>query len=344
MGRLSGRREREQEQRDEWLSAYLDGELSAEEQTRLEAQLATDLALQAELDALRRTVTLVRDLASVPIPRNFILPQTMAARARPAPALRPRRAWTAPFLTAATAVVSLLFVVVLAGDLLLSGAGRGASEPASAWPVAQIAESEAPREAPAPASVGEQVAVTIEVEAETVFEVEEALGLGAVPTDTLLPMPAEAPPNAEPTATDVAEGYVVEESRDVSSTVPAMGGGGPTVEPTTVLPTPSPTMAEKAEDTSTILSTATAVSRADESDLDLTPREMEKITPSPQAVGEAESEAAEAMPGALESEVRDEYDQPPAETLPWRILEIVLGLVALGLALATIRAWRARHS
>jgi hypothetical protein len=103
-------------------------------------------------------------------------------------------------------------------------------------------------------------------------------------------------------------------------------------------------MAEEAEDTSTILSTATAVSRADESDLDLTPREMEKITPSPQAVGEAEPEAVEAMPGALESEAWDEHDQPPAETLPWRILEVVLGLVALGLALATIRAWRARHS
>jgi hypothetical protein len=29
--------------------------------------------------------------------------------------------------------------------------------------------------------------------------------------------------------------------------------------------------------------------------------------------------------------------------LPWRVLEIALGLIALGLAFFTIRAWRARR-
>ena len=82
----------------------------------MKAQLADDPALQSELDALRRTVEMVRELPAQPIPRNFILPQTAATRSRPTPAVRPRRRWAAPFLTAASAIVGLLFVVVLAGD------------------------------------------------------------------------------------------------------------------------------------------------------------------------------------------------------------------------------------
>ena len=162
MGRLFARKVDEREQRDELLSAYLDGQLSAGERARLETQLAADPALRAELEALRHTVALVRDLPPVPIPRNFILPQTMAARPRPVPPLRPRRTWAAPLLTAATAFVSLLFVVVLAGDLLLSGTGGQAFAPAAE----PLLEAKAPQAAlaPSPASddfvaVGDHVAV-----------------------------------------------------------------------------------------------------------------------------------------------------------------------------------------
>ena len=307
MGRLFGRRDRERERRDELLSAYLDGELSAEERVRLEAQLATDPVLQAELDALRRTVTLVRDLPLVPISRNFILPQTMAARPRPAPSVRHRRVWAAPFLTVATAVVSLMFVVVLAGDLLLSGAGGLATAPVAE----QVMEMEAPSEArellPAEQVVAEaEIAVTVEVENVEKAGTEEILVPGAMPTDTLLPAPAEVPPAAEPTATAVMEAYAVEVSGDVSATAPAMGGGGTTVE---------------TEDTSTAPPTATAAPRADEEGLELAPRE--------------------AAPGALEAEA--EYGPPPTVALPWRVVEVVLGLATLGLALATIWAWRTRH-
>ncbi|MEE9616174.1 MAG: zf-HC2 domain-containing protein, partial [Anaerolineae bacterium] len=141
MVRLFTRQAGKREQRDELLSAYLDDQLSAGERARLEAQLATDPVLRAELDTLRHTVALVRDLPPVPIPRNFILPRTVAARPRPVQRARPRPAWTAPLLTAATAVVSLVFVVVLAGDLLLSGVGGQAFAPAAAPPM----EAEAPQ-------------------------------------------------------------------------------------------------------------------------------------------------------------------------------------------------------
>lgn len=129
MARWFTKRDKEQEQRDELLSAYLDGQLSAEVRTRLEAELAADPALRAELEALRRTVALVRDLPRVSAPRNFILPQTVAPRPRPVP-LRSRRS-LAPLLTAATSLAALLFLAVLIGDLLISSASHRALAPAA---------------------------------------------------------------------------------------------------------------------------------------------------------------------------------------------------------------------
>lgn len=371
MGRLFGQQDRKREQRDELLSAYLDGQLSAEDQVRLEAQLVTDQALQAELDALRRTVALVRDLSPAPLPRNFILPQAMAARPQSAPSARPRRAWAAPFLTAATAVVSLMFVVVLAGDLLLlSGRGQFASAPASDWAVTEMMESDAPQEAPAAAPVTEQAVaeVTVEVEAEVVVEAEEALRYEAMPTDTQLPMPAEVPPETEPTTTSVAEDYAVEASNDMSATVPAAGGEEPVSEPALSAPVPSPTataadlpppgaspaaelltvpfpptptVVEEAGEVLTVSPTAAESARALEGGPTLTP--MEDVTLPPQADGEAQPEAAKAEPGESGDEVGVEYGPPPTTTLPWRALEIVLGLATLGLAIATVSAWRARR-
>ncbi len=126
------KRSREQEQRDELLSAYLDGQLAAEERARLEAQLATDPALRTELEALRRTVALVRNLPRVPAPRNFVLPQTIAIRPRPVPAVRSRRA-LAPLFTVATSIAALLFIAVLVGDLWSATIGpRLALAPAAA--------------------------------------------------------------------------------------------------------------------------------------------------------------------------------------------------------------------
>jgi hypothetical protein len=53
---------------------------------------------------------------------------------------------------------------------------------------------------------------------------------------------------------------------------------------------------------------------------------------------EEEPEAARPTQGA------EERGTPAPATLPlWRVLEAVLGLVALGLALATVWAWRIRR-
>lgn len=329
---------RERERRDELLSAYLDGQLGARERARLEARLAADPALRAELEALRRTVVLVHDLPSVPIPRNFILAQTMAVRPRPARPSRPRRAWAAPFLTAATAVVSLMFVVVLAGDLLLSGVGQVGFAPAAE----PALEAEAPQMALAPSPLSETVVVEqVEVEAEA----EKAL-----PAPTAAEMPVEAPREAPPEA-PAEERYDAETPEDVAPTEPGMGGGGPTEEPRAAAapvatgtaiptpapaPTPTPSVVEEAAEAPKAAATATAVPEWDKAPVTPTPSEMGEAAP--QVTGEEEPGAAEGARGVPEREAGLR-----ARISPWRVVEAILGLAALGLALATIWAWRASH-
>ncbi len=347
MGRLFTRQARGRKQRDELLSAYLDGQLSTGERARLEARLATDSALEAELEALRHTVALVHDLPPTPIPRNFILPQTIAARPRPMPSKGHRSAWAAPLLTAATAVVSLLFVVVLAGDLLLSGTGRVAFAPAGE----RMMEAEAPQAALAPSQVSEEVTVEVEVEAEVKAETEEV-----IPAATPLPMPMEAPPEAIPEATAEAEHYAARTPEDVETTVaeeaaiaptaPATPegtlspdqamGGGQIEEPTVPAPTPSPSVAEEAAATPTSPATATAVPERNVGGIGPTPSEVAEVAP--WAIGEEEPKAAESGRGAPEGEVVG-----VAAISPWRVLEAILGLVTLGLVLVTVWAWRVRR-
>ena len=315
----------EREQRDELLSAYLDDQLSAGERARLEAQLATDPVLRAELDTLRHTVALVRDLPPVPIPRNFILPQTMAARPRPVRRARPRRAlraepqakaWTAPLLTAATAVVSLVFVVALAGDLLLSGVGRQAFAPAAAPPM----EAEAPQVALESAPVIEEVEVGVEE---------------VIPAATQSPMPMEVPSGAVPTVVAEAEHYDAEAPRNTETTMPA-AGGGLSEEATAPAPTLSPAVVEKAAVAPTAPAVATAAPKEEANGAEPTPSEVAEVAPL--MVEEEETEAPRDERGAPEGEAVS-----LRSVIPWRILEVALGLAALGLALATVWAWRARR-
>jgi hypothetical protein len=344
MGGLLTRQARKRERRDELLSAYLDGQLSARERARLEDQLATDPALEAELRALRHTVALVRDLPSVPVPRNFILPQTAAARSQPVRRARPHRAWAAPFLTAATAVVSLAFVVVLAGEMLLLGAGGMAFGPE----IGQVME--APQAAWVPPAEEQVVVETVVVEA----EMEKAV---PAPTEVEMPAaeelaaeaPAEAPQEA-PLAAKVTE----DEGESAEAEVPpepGMGGGGvaettatpapaaaaPPVEATAApAPTPSPPVVEEAADAQRAPATLAA---APEEGVNL-------LTPTPGEVGELlpRVEEEEGRAGTEdEPYAREEPSLQRVVISPWRVVEIVLGLTALGLALATVWAWRARR-
>ncbi len=333
MGRLSTKGAREQKRRDELLSAYLDDELSAEERTRLEARLATDPALRDELDALRHTVALVRNLPTVPVPRNFILPQTSATthprmtRRQPRRA-RPQRAWLAPLLTAATAIVSLLFVVTLAGDLLLFTPQRMASAPEAELPQMALETSMVTEEvaaevekveeiAPAATSPPEPMEAPSEPkpEAPPVDEAEES-----APSATPLPRATEMPPTR--LAEAPAEESATLEGDHTREPAEAAAGEGPMEEPTA----PAAEEEEIAA-TPTAPPTATSEERADSAE------------PAP----ETEAEAGGLETVEAESEVPADEITEPAEISPWWAIEFALGLIALGLALATVWAWRARQ-
>ncbi|MEA3351738.1 MAG: zf-HC2 domain-containing protein, partial [Chloroflexota bacterium] len=104
----------EQISRRDWerLSAYLDGQLSPKEQARLKARLSTDAALQSGWDDLRRTREALRSMPRLRAPRNFTLRPEMVAQPKRKPSL-----WY-PAFRLASVMVSLLFVLVVVGDLL----------------------------------------------------------------------------------------------------------------------------------------------------------------------------------------------------------------------------------
>ncbi|HAU36908.1 MAG TPA: hypothetical protein DCX07_04240 [Phycisphaerales bacterium] len=153
------------------LSAYLDGELGEAQRKRVEAALADDAKLRAELDSLRRTRELLRALPRTRAPEGFVdrvLAQAERgnlvapiAPAEPAPA-QPWR-WVRWVATAAVVLVAVgvgtVITVALWQDSFVDRMAEkppahGASQPVS------IADAErgrtAPSDAPAPAELGEK--------------------------------------------------------------------------------------------------------------------------------------------------------------------------------------------
>jgi len=127
------------------LSTYLDGRTSEAERALVERHLHSCADCKRDLATLRATITAVRALSVPPLraPRSFALPRSMAKQARPFP-------WLVPTLRGATALVTLLFVIAVAGDALLRGPMFTASAP---MPVpASIAREAAATSAPPAAS------------------------------------------------------------------------------------------------------------------------------------------------------------------------------------------------
>lgn len=307
---LFGRRRDRKEERDELLSAYLDGELSRRERERLEARLSEDPTLRAELRAMHRTVSLMRELPRVAAPRNFILSEAMVKqersvseprRARPETRTR-SRAWAAPLLTAAATAVSLLFLVVLAGDLLLPGIGGSASAPAP-----MVQSEEGPK-------IALEAAPTREAEVDAIGTAEAA------------PSPAVATAIAreesfeerveEPETALESERSAAEATR-AAQAPPGMGGGA------------SPTTTAMSALTSTVPAEAPVVS---EEELGLVEPATDELAVTPEL-----DEAPEL--------IRDEHEtgRPAPASLPWLALEITLGLASAALSFAAFQAWRLRR-
>lgn len=93
----------------ERLSAYLDGQLSGRERARMESRLQAEPKLQSALEELRRTQIILRSLPKLRAPRNYALTPQMV------PAWEERRR-AYPILGFASAIATLLLVLVLVGD------------------------------------------------------------------------------------------------------------------------------------------------------------------------------------------------------------------------------------
>lgn len=323
---LTKRGEKNSERRQEALSAYLDGELSAREQTRIEQELAQDATLRVELAELRRTVQMVRSLPTLPVPRSFTLDPAIYGRTKP------RRVRLYPIVRAATVLAMALFVFMTAGSFLFQPASAPAEDVAMLEvAVTQEVEKEvvvetvevAPEEAlemaaePAEGEVATEapmLAAPVEEAAETVVEVEEeevvveAESADAAEEET--PAAAALPPDVVPSATPAAPPEV-----GVSAGEPS-----PSVEPS---PTPEPT-------------TAPVARMAEES----------VEAPSPEVATAVEEPVEAPLPEETYAEPAEETqerepERPKSERVDWWLVAWWgAGLLGAGLLIVTLLARR----
>lgn len=207
--------------RRDWerLSAYLDGQLSSREQARLVARLEEDADLRAALENLRATRDALRSLPSLKAPRNFTLSPEMVSQPR-----QKTTPWV-PVFRLASALASLLFVLVVIGDVLGLGRVGGLMQPAMDAPVAEMLVEE---------------------------EQEDVVGVAA-PTETAIAEDAaeearegEAEKAAEEAEMPQAEAYVEEEEAEEQA--PALEAEATSPQATA---TPLPTASETTTPTQT---------------------------------------------------------------------------------------------
>src|SRR5512136_839677 len=105
---------------EDLISAYLDQQVTAEEKQFFERHIAACADCRAELEATRSMVAALRAMPVVKASRSFVLPREMAKQ--------PKRSFFAwyPTLRLATALAAIAFVVLFAGDLLISRSGSRA--------------------------------------------------------------------------------------------------------------------------------------------------------------------------------------------------------------------------
>lgn len=175
----------------ERLSAYLDGELVPHEHEAVKHHLETCPACQWDLDTMGQTLQWTRDLPTLTVPRVFTVPVPVEERSS-------RRRWNfLPVLQGATALIAMLFVFAMAGDLVLGTLQVGrAPDAALLWEAApssievtQVVEK----------AVGELVAADAEPEAEMMVEMTVEGEREVMTTQAEAPM-AQAISPTEPVA------------------------------------------------------------------------------------------------------------------------------------------------
>jgi hypothetical protein len=105
----------------EKLSAYLDGELSQDQKTRLVARIVKEPGLAKALEELRQVRALLQQTPRRRARRNFTLTPKMAGIRPPVPRVVPALSW-------ASAVAMILFLCTVSFNFLAQG-GLGAAAP-----------------------------------------------------------------------------------------------------------------------------------------------------------------------------------------------------------------------
>jgi hypothetical protein len=193
----------------ELLSAYIDGEVSAAERALVERHLATCPTCTHDLEALRQTVQLLRQLPAVAAPRPFTLRESQV-RPNCAPVWR----WVFGLPALAGGVVALLCIVSVGGVVLLSRmAPRAAEMPVARAPAPTPVALIEPRretatiEAPAAATAMPTPTIEAATDADTVMvtlsppAVAEDFGAAAIQPPTDRAPIEEAPPAFQPVET-----------------------------------------------------------------------------------------------------------------------------------------------
>lgn len=96
----------------EMISAYLDGEISRKERERLEARLLVDEDLSNTLKQLQHTKQVMNSLPFMRAPRNYFVTAEMVGKKETG-----SRAF--PILRFASALASVLFILLFLGDMLV---------------------------------------------------------------------------------------------------------------------------------------------------------------------------------------------------------------------------------
>ncbi|MBC7261627.1 MAG: zf-HC2 domain-containing protein, partial [Chloroflexi bacterium] len=99
----------------EELSAFLDGQLTRQERLRVQKHLERCAACRQDLASLQQTVALLRATPTIKPPRSFFIPASEKVRQKQLQRTR----LVYGYLRAATAMTTVLLVLILSGDALL---------------------------------------------------------------------------------------------------------------------------------------------------------------------------------------------------------------------------------
>lgn len=322
-------RQQQQLSQQDWqlLSAYLDGQLSANDQAKLEKRLREQAGLRGALEELKTTRAMLRGAGKQRVPRNFTLTAAMVEKARPHPLLR-----LVPVLNFASAAAALAVVILLVVGLL-PGANPAmqAASPATG-PTLNAVEDTTGQPAPfiwntAPEGLGGGSGTDASAAPETM----SAKGMGGGAADAgpgfVLPpqVVTELPPVEAPAA---------EPAPEIQRAVPTESAGALMIPAMTATPAPAGTMVPAApgqitpQEADQPAPTAEALRQAEEPQAPLTGSgPILGVRPPEQA--QAENQQVIGTYGAVDTGAREQRSNR------W-IAPLVLGILAACAALASL--------